>query len=71
LQIIFGLHPVAGELSVARQAFVFLEQLSGVPALTIVLAVTRLTAEVLASLPTAAATAAALSLIDQTFKSLL
>jgi len=71
LQIIFGLHAVARELGVARQALVFFEQLSGVPALTIVLAVPRLTAEVLASLPSTAATAAALSLIDQTLKSLI
>jgi hypothetical protein len=65
LEIIFGLDPVAGQLGVARQAFIFFVQLGGVPALTIVLAVPRLSAEVLASLPSAAATAATLSLIDQ------
>jgi len=65
LQIIFGLDAVAGELGVARHAFVFLEQLSGIAALAIVLAVTRLTAEILAPLPTTAAPAAALSIIDQ------
>src|SRR5574338_409607 len=71
LEIIFGLHPVAGELRVARQALVFLEQLGGIAALTVVLAVARLSTEALPPLPTAAATAAALSLIDQTLKSLL
>ena len=71
LQIIFGLDPVAGKLRVARQALVLLEQLGGVPALAIVLAVPRLSAKVPSPLSTAAATAAALSLIDQTLKSLL
>ena len=65
LEIIFGLDPIAGELRVARQALVFLEQLRGIAALTVVLAVARLSAEVLPSLPTAAAPAATLSIVDQ------
>jgi hypothetical protein len=67
LQIIFSLHPVAGELRVARHALVFLEQLGGVAALAIVLAVPRLSAEVLAPLTPTAAPAAALSIIDQIY----
>jgi hypothetical protein len=71
LEVIFGLDPVARELRVTRQALIFLEQLSGIAALAVVLTVARLTAEVpsstaaAATLPTAAAPAATLSLIDQ------
>ena len=66
LQIIFGLDPVARELRVARHALVFFEQLGGIAALAIVLAVARLSAEVLVPrLSTAAAPAAALTIIDQ------
>src|SRR5437588_130583 len=66
LQIIFGLDPVARELRVARHALVFLEQLSGIAALAIVLAVPRLSAEVPTSpLSPTAAPAAALSIVDQ------
>ena len=46
LQIIFGLDAVARELRVARHALVFFEQLGGIAALAIVLAVARLSAEV-------------------------
>ena len=46
LEIIFGLDAVAGELRVARHALVFLEQLRGIAALAIVLAIASgLTAE--------------------------
>jgi len=65
LQKIFGLNAVAGELGVSRHALVFFQQLGGVAALAIVLAVARLSAEVLPPLPTTAAPAAALSIIDQ------
>jgi hypothetical protein len=70
LQIIFGLDPVARELRVARQTLVFFEQLGGIPALPVVLAIARLSAataaEVLAPLSTAAAPAATLlSIVDQ------
>jgi hypothetical protein len=65
LQVIFGLDTVAGELRVARHALVFLEQLGGIAALPVVLAVARLSAEALASLSPTAATAAALTIIDQ------
>ena len=46
-------------------ALVFLEQLSGIPALAVVLPVARLPTEILAPLPTTAATAAALTIVDQ------
>jgi hypothetical protein len=66
LQVIFGLDPVAGELRIARHALVFLEQLGGIAALAIVLAVARLSAEVpSASLSPATAPAAALTIVDQ------
>jgi hypothetical protein len=65
LQIIFGLDAVSRELGVARHAFVLLEQLRRIAALAIVLAVARLSAEVRPPLPTTAAPAAALSIIDQ------
>ena len=66
LQIIFGLDAVARELRVARHALVFFKQLGGIAALPIVLAVAgRPTAEVPGPLAPAAATAAALSIIDQ------
>jgi hypothetical protein len=65
LEIIFGLHAVARELRVARHALVFLEELGGIAALAIVLAVPRLSAEIPSSLSPTAAPAAALSIIDQ------
>jgi len=66
LQIIFGLHAVARELRVARHALVFLQELGGITALAIVLAVARLSAEVPPSpLSPTAAPAAALSIVDQ------
>jgi hypothetical protein len=65
LQIIFGLDTVARKLCVARHALVLFEQLGGIAALAIILAVARLSAEVPASLPSTAAPAAALTIIDQ------
>ena len=71
LEIIFGLDAVAGELHVARQCLVLLEQLGGVAALAIVLAVAVGTAgNTLGMLPTAAATAATLAIVDQELGSL-
>jgi hypothetical protein len=67
LEIIFGLHPVARELGVARHALVLLEQLGGIAALAIVLAVPRLSTEVLPPLTPTAAPAAALSIVDQVY----
>jgi hypothetical protein len=67
LQIIFGLHPIARELRIARHALVFFEQLGGIAALAIVLPVTRLSAKVLAPLTPTATPAAALSIIDQIY----
>ena len=65
LEIIFGLDAVARELGVARHALVFLEQLGGIAALAIVLAVSRLSAEILTPLSPTTAPAAALSIVDQ------
>ena len=65
LKIIFGLDTVARELRVARHALVFLEQLGGIAALAVILPVARLTTEILAPLSTTAATAAALTIVDQ------
>jgi hypothetical protein len=65
LQIIFGLYAVARELRVASHTLVLFEQLRGIAPLTIVLAVTRLSAEILPPLPTTTAPAAALTIIDQ------
>jgi hypothetical protein len=66
LQVIFGLHAVARELGIARHALVFFEQLGGIAALAIVLAVPRLSAKVpSAPLSPTTAPAAALSIIDQ------
>ncbi len=66
LQIIFGLDAVAGQLGVARHALVFLEQLGGIAALAIILAIAAIIAgDAPGLLSTAAATAAALTIIDQ------
>jgi hypothetical protein len=66
LKIIFSLDAVARELRVTRHALVFFEQLGGVAALAIVLAVSaRLSAEIRAPLSTATASAAALTIVDQ------
>jgi len=66
LQIIFGLDAIAGKLGVARHILVFFEQLRGIAPLTIVLAVPRLSAEVLSPLsPATAPAAATLSIVDQ------
>src|SRR4029079_16079778 len=65
LEIIFGLDAVPRELRVARHALVFLEQLRGIAALPFILAIARLSAEILAPLPTTTAPAAALTIVDQ------
>jgi hypothetical protein len=65
LQIIFGLNPITRELRITRHALVFLEQLGGVAALAIVLAVSRLSAEIWSPLSPTTAPAAALTIIDQ------
>ncbi len=65
LKIIFGLDAVACELGVARHALVFLKELRGIAALAIVLAVSRLSAEILTPLPPTTAPAAALTIVDQ------
>ena len=62
LEIIFALDAVSGELRIARQALVLLEQLRRVAALPVVLAVASgLSAEVLPPLSPTTAPAAALS----------
>jgi hypothetical protein len=65
LQIIFSLDAVSGELGIACHALVFFEQLGGIAARAIVLPVARRPAEIRASLPSAAAAAATLKIIDQ------
>jgi hypothetical protein len=62
LQVIFGLHAIAGELGVARHVLVFLKQLRRVSALAIVLPIAP---EIRVSLAPAAAAAATLSIVDQ------
>jgi hypothetical protein len=71
LEVIFGLHTITGKLHVARQCLVFFEQLGGIAALAIVLAIAvRTSGHALGTLPTATATAAALTIVDQQFCSL-
>jgi hypothetical protein len=65
LKVIFGLDAVAGELGVARQRLVFFEQLGGIAALAIILAIAGSTAHSLGALSTAATTTAALTIVDQ------
>jgi hypothetical protein len=66
LQVEFGLDAVALHLAVARELAVFLQQLSGIAALTIVLAIARIGTAVRRASPAAtAATAAALTIVDQ------
>ena len=65
LQEIFGLNPVPGKLCIAGHVLIFLEQLGGITALTIVRAIAGLAPDILTSLPPATATAATLTIIDQ------
>lgn len=71
LKIIFGLDTVPSKLGIARHALVFLKQLGGITALTIILPVARLSAGIGTPwLAPAAATASALTIVDQICKSL-
>src|SRR5205085_5893046 len=65
LQIVFGLNAVPSQLRITRHALVFLEQLGGIAALPVVLPIAGLSADILSALPTATATAATLTIIDQ------
>jgi hypothetical protein len=66
LKIIFGLHPVAGELRIARQTLVLLQKLGGIAALTVVLAISAsISGHTLRTLSAAATTTAALTIVDQ------
>ena len=66
LQIIFGLDAITGKLRIARHALVFFEQLGGIAALPIVLAIAAIIAgHASGLLSTATATAAGLTIIDQ------
>jgi hypothetical protein len=66
LKVIFGLDAVPGELRVARHALVLFEQLGGVAALPVVLAVTTAASRhSLWTLSSATTTTAALTIIDQ------
>lgn len=67
LKIIFGLDAITSKLRIASHALVFLVQLGGVAALPIVLAIAAIAARHAPGLlSTAAATAAALTIVDQT-----
>ena len=63
LEVIFALDAVSSELRVASHVLVFLEQLRRVSTLAVVLPVVA--PDILASLASTAATAAALSIVDQ------
>jgi hypothetical protein len=68
LQEIFGLDAIAAELGVARHALVLFEQLGGIAALAVVLAIAAAataSGHSLWALPTATTTTAALTIIDQ------
>jgi hypothetical protein len=66
LQIIFRLDTVARELGVTRHALIFLEQLSGIAALPVILPIAfRPAADVLRPLSPTAAPAIALTIVDQ------
>ncbi len=66
LQIIFGLDAIAGKLGVARHALIFLVQLGGIATLPVIAGVAAAIAGHAAGLlSAAAATAAALTIIDQ------
>ncbi len=65
LEIIFALHAIAAKLGVPSHVLVFFEQLSGIAALPGVLTVAGLPTSVRWPLSPTAATAAALSIIDQ------
>jgi hypothetical protein len=67
LQVIFGLDAVPGELRIPRHALVLFKKLRRISALAVVLtiAVRPSATDVLGPLPATAATAAALTIIDQ------
>ncbi len=69
LEVIFGVHPVAGALGVGGEVLVFLQQLRGVAARTIVDAIAVITRVAAAAsrlaLSTATATAAGLTIVHQ------
>jgi hypothetical protein len=66
LEVIFGLDAVAGELRIARHALVFLQELGGIAALAIVLAIAvRPPGNVARRLSSTSAAAVALLSIDQ------
>lgn len=65
LKIIFGLHPVSRKLRIPSHALVLLEQLGGVAALATVLAIAARLPTDIRPLPSTAAPAAALTIIDQ------
>ena len=66
LQVIFGLDAIPCELRVTRQALVFFEQLGGIAALPVILAIAAAASRhSLWTLPTATTTTAALTIVDQ------
>lgn len=67
LQIVFGLHAIAGKLRIARKRFILLVQLSRVAALSVILAIARIGNIVRRTLSAAtAAPAPVLTIVDQT-----
>jgi hypothetical protein len=67
LKVGFGLDAIAGKLGIARKRLVFLEQLGGIAALPVVLAIARARRAVRrAGSAATAATAAVLTIVDQT-----
>lgn len=70
LQIIFGHHPITLHLGIAGKALIFLVKLAGIatrPAVQAVATLRRVIGAVRRARPTAAATAAVLSIVDQLF----
>ena len=67
LQVIFGHHPVAGHLRIARHVFVFFQQLGGIATCAAVDAVALITSAAIAlrTLVVTAATAAALTIVHR------
>ena len=65
LQILFRLHTTARKLRIAHHDLGFLMQMGGIAPPAAILSVPRLSAEVLTPLPSATASAAALTIVDQ------
>lgn len=78
LEIIFGVHPIARHLRIAREVAIFFEKLSGIAACAIVdpvagisIAAIATTAAILTGVIVPAATATGLTIVDQRFVPML